>query len=145
MQMDFSPLYFEEIQKCFDTFDVSNSKTKIAGLVRNFDTEGMWGRKESRKMDKFCPFALVAEEALENSGLELDKIDLELLGAKGASLSPVTACSIGNTAIGEAFRAIRSSEADVILTGGTEAAVTNISLASFGNTTSYLPTMRNPF
>jgi 3-oxoacyl-[acyl-carrier-protein] synthase II len=57
------------------------------------------------------------------------------LGAKGASLSPVTACSIGNTAIGEAFRVIRSGEADVIFAGGTEAAVTNISLASFGNAT----------
>ena len=28
-----------------DTFDVSNSKTKIAGLVRDFDAEAMWGRK----------------------------------------------------------------------------------------------------
>lgn len=169
-----------------DTFDVSNSKTRIAGLVRDFDAEGIWGRKEARKMDKFCQFALAAaEEALENSGLELDKIDLERLGvyvgsgiggiqtlvdnvnllndrgpgrvspslvpmlisniaaaqisirlgAKGASLSPVTACSIGNTAIGEAFRVIRSGEADVIFAGGTEAAVTNISLASFGNAT----------
>lgn len=169
-----------------DTFDVSNSKTKIAGLVRDFDADALWGRKEARKMDKFCQFAVAAaEEALENSGLELDKIDLERLGvyvgsgiggiqtfvdnvnllndrgprrvspslvpmlisniaaaqisirlgAKGASLSPVTACSIGNTAIGEAFRVIRSGEADVIFAGGTEAAVTNISLASFGNAT----------
>jgi 3-oxoacyl-[acyl-carrier-protein] synthase II len=169
-----------------NTFDVSNSKTKIAGLVRDFDAEAMWGRKEARKMDKFCQFALAAaEEALENSGIELDKIDLERLGvyvgsgiggiqtlvdnvnllndrgpgrvspslvpmlisniaaaqisirlgSKGASLSPVTACSIGNTAIGEAFRVIRSGEADVIFAGGTEAAVTNISLASFGNAT----------
>lgn len=169
-----------------DTFDVSNSKTKIAGLVRDFDADALLGRKEARKMDKFCQFAVAAaEEALENSGLELDKIDLERLGvyvgsgiggiqtfvdnvnllndrgpgrvspslvpmlisniaaaqisirlgAKGASLSPVTACSIGNTAIGEAFRVIRSGEADVIFAGGTEAAVTNISLASFGNAT----------
>jgi 3-oxoacyl-[acyl-carrier-protein] synthase II len=64
-----------------DTFDVSNSKTKIAGLVRDFDPESIWGHKEARKMDKFCQFALAAaEEALENSGLELDKIDLERLG-----------------------------------------------------------------
>jgi 3-oxoacyl-[acyl-carrier-protein] synthase II len=169
-----------------DTFDVSNSKTKIAGLVRDFDADALWGRKDARKMDKFCQFAVAAaEEALVNSGLELDKIDLERLGvyvgsgiggiqtfvdnvnllndrgpgrvspslvpmlisniaaaqisirlgARGASLSPVTACSIGNTAIGEAFRVIRSGEADVIFAGGTEAAVTNISLASFGNAT----------
>lgn len=57
------------------------------------------------------------------------------LGALGPSLSPVTACSIGNTAIGEAFRLIRYGGADVIVAGGAEAAVTEIALASFGNAT----------
>ena len=56
-------------------------------------------------------------------------------GAQGPTLSPVTACSIGNTAIGEAFRLIRSGHTDIVLAGGTEAAVTEISLASFGNAT----------
>lgn len=55
------------------------------------------------------------------------------LGAQGPSLSPVTACSIGNTSIGEAFNAIRNDEADIIFAGGAEAAVNQISLASFGN------------
>lgn len=57
------------------------------------------------------------------------------LGAQGPTLSPVTACSIGNTAIGEAFRLIRYGGADVIIAGGAEAAVTEIALASFGNAT----------
>ncbi|MBW4080914.1 beta-ketoacyl-ACP synthase II [Paenibacillus sp. S150] len=57
------------------------------------------------------------------------------LGASGPALSPVTACSIGNTAIGEAFRLIRCGGADVIIAGGAEAAITEISLASFGNAT----------
>ncbi|MCD9022564.1 beta-ketoacyl-ACP synthase II [Cohnella silvisoli] len=57
------------------------------------------------------------------------------LGALGPSLSPVTACSIGNTAIGEAFRLIRYGIADVVIAGGAEAAVTELSLASFGNAT----------
>ncbi|WNS45634.1 beta-ketoacyl-ACP synthase II [Paenibacillus sp. MMS20-IR301] len=57
------------------------------------------------------------------------------LGAFGPTLSPVTACSIGNTAIGEAFRLIRYGGADVIVAGGAEAAVTGIALASFGNAT----------
>lgn len=57
------------------------------------------------------------------------------LGALGPTLSPVTACSIGNTAIGEGFRLIRYGGADVILAGGAEAAVTEIALASFGNAT----------
>ncbi|WP_340023197.1 beta-ketoacyl-ACP synthase II [Paenibacillus sp. FSL K6-1096] len=58
------------------------------------------------------------------------------LGALGPTLSPVTACSIGNTAIGEAFRLIRYGGADVMIAGGAEAAVTEIALASFGNATS---------
>ncbi|MNN16448.1 3-oxoacyl-[acyl-carrier-protein] synthase 2 [compost metagenome] len=56
-------------------------------------------------------------------------------GALGETLSPVTACSIGNSSIGEAFRLIRSGEADVMIAGGTEAAVHPLALASFGNAT----------
>ncbi|MFJ7977898.1 beta-ketoacyl-ACP synthase II [Peribacillus sp. NPDC096379] len=56
-------------------------------------------------------------------------------GAYGPSMSPVTACSIGNTSIGEAFNVIRSDEADVIFAGGSEAAITKLSLASFSNAT----------
>ncbi|KKI90459.1 3-oxoacyl-ACP synthase [Bacillus sp. SA1-12] len=175
-----------------DTIDVSHSKTKIAGIVHDFDPESRWGRKEARKMDRFCQFALAAaEQAFEDSQLQLDKIDRERFGvyigsgiggintlidnvnllnergpgrvspglvpmmisnaaaaqisirfgALGPSLSPVTACSIGNTSIGEAFNIIRNGEADVIFAGGAEAAITNLSLASFGNATAL--SMRN--
>lgn len=55
--------------------------------------------------------------------------------ALGATLSPVTACSIGNTAIGEAFFSIQAGRADVIIAGGAEASLTDISLASFSNAT----------
>lgn len=55
------------------------------------------------------------------------------LKAEGPSLSPVTACSIGNTAIGEAFNSIRNGHADIIFSGGAEAAITPLSLASFSN------------
>ncbi|WP_163860222.1 beta-ketoacyl-ACP synthase II [Paenibacillus elgii] len=169
-----------------DTFDTSRFKTKIAGIVREFDSEARFGRKEARRMDRFCQFALAAaDQALEDSGLSLGEIDRERLGvyvgsgiggiqtlleqdailrdrgpervsptlvpmmisnmaaamisikfgALGPTLSPVTACSIGNTAIGEAFRLIRAGGADAIIAGGAEAAVTEISLASFGNAT----------
>lgn len=56
-------------------------------------------------------------------------------GALGPSLAPVTACSIGNTAIGEGFHRIQAGRADIILAGGSEAALTDISLASFANAT----------
>lgn len=57
------------------------------------------------------------------------------LGTWGPTLSPVTACSIGNTAIGEAMRMIAYGDADVILAGGAEAAINEVALASFGNAT----------
>ncbi|MCM3215674.1 beta-ketoacyl-ACP synthase II [Niallia taxi] len=55
------------------------------------------------------------------------------LGALGPSLSPVTACSIGNTSIGEAFNAIRNEDADIMFAGGAEAAISRLSVASFAN------------
>lgn len=54
-------------------------------------------------------------------------------GIYGASMSPVTACSIGNTAIGEAYRSIRYGHLDAVLAGGAEAPINDLSLASFGN------------
>lgn len=166
------------------TFDVSKHKTKIAGLVRDFNAEDILGQKETRRMDRFCQFALVAaEQAWNDSNLNIKEIDLERLsvyigsgiggietlmqnidvlrergpqrvsptmvpsmianaasaqisikwGALGPSMAPVSACAIGNTAIGEAFRIIRYGTADVAFAGGAEAAITELSLASFGN------------
>ncbi|WP_342575565.1 beta-ketoacyl-ACP synthase II [Paenibacillus sp. FSL M8-0142] len=56
-------------------------------------------------------------------------------GTLGPTLAPVTACSIGNTAIGEAFYHIQAGRSDVVIAGGTEAALTGISVASFANAT----------
>lgn len=169
-----------------DTFDTSRHKSKIAGIVREFDAEGLFGRKETRRMDRFCQFAMAsAEQAWEDSGLSLEHVNRERMGvyvgsgvgglqtlfdqaaiirergpervsptlvpmmisnmaaalisikygALGPTLSPITACSIGNTAIGEAFRLIRLGHTDIVFAGGSEAAVTEISLASFSNAT----------
>lgn len=57
------------------------------------------------------------------------------LGCLGPSMAPVTACSIGNTAIGEAFKLIQRGGADVVVAGGSEAALTELALAGFGNAT----------
>jgi len=53
------------------------------------------------------------------------------LGAQGPSLCVTTACATGNHSIGEAWRVIRSGEADVVLAGGAEAAITDVGLAGF--------------
>ena len=54
-------------------------------------------------------------------------------GCKGSALPAVSACASGTNAIGEALRAIRHGYADVMITGGTEAAITATSLAGFIN------------
>ncbi len=53
------------------------------------------------------------------------------LGAKGPNFSPVSACASSAHAIGEATEIIRRGWADVILAGGSEAAVTPLSIAGF--------------
>ncbi len=54
-----------------------------------------------------------------------------LTGARGPNTAPVTACATGGHAIGDAFRIIQRGEADVVIAGGTEAAITELSIAGF--------------
>ncbi|MDH5476116.1 MAG: beta-ketoacyl-ACP synthase II [Cyclobacteriaceae bacterium] len=62
-------------------FDPENFKTKFACEVKNFVATDYLDRKEARKMDPFTQYAMVtAEEAFQNSGLDLDKIDLDRAG-----------------------------------------------------------------
>lgn len=52
-------------------------------------------------------------------------------GAKGPNSCPVTACAAGANAIGDAFRLIQRGYAQAAICGGTEAAVTPLSVAGF--------------
>ena len=52
-------------------------------------------------------------------------------GIKGPNSATATACASGANAMGDAFRIIQRDEAEVMITGGTEAALTVIGLASF--------------
>jgi 3-oxoacyl-[acyl-carrier-protein] synthase II len=56
-------------------------------------------------------------------------------GCKGKSIDVVTACATGTNSIGEAFRTIQYGDADVMITGGAEAAVTPIGIATFDSLT----------
>ena len=55
------------------------------------------------------------------------------LGAKGPNYATVSACSSAAHALGESARKIQYGEADVMVTGGSEAAVTPISMAGFSS------------
>ena len=52
-------------------------------------------------------------------------------GMKGKCINVVTACATGTHSIGEAMRSIQYGEVDVMLAGGTEAAITPIGIAGF--------------
>lgn len=64
-------------------------------------------------------------------------------GAKGVCTTVVTACASGTNAIGEAFYILQRGGADVILTGGTEASITPLSMAGFTTLTA-LSTKEDP-
>ncbi|HHW00056.1 MAG TPA: beta-ketoacyl-ACP synthase II [Clostridiaceae bacterium] len=52
-------------------------------------------------------------------------------GARGFNSCVVTACATGTNSIGDAFRVIQRGEADVMITGGTEAPITPLAFAGF--------------
>lgn len=54
-------------------------------------------------------------------------------GFKGVSFAPVTACATSAHAVGEAFRSIKHGYADACIAGGSEAAITEFSIAGFNN------------
>ena len=56
-----------------------------------------------------------------------------MFGLKGPNLAMVTACSTATHAIGDAGRLIEYGDADVMIAGGAEAAITPSSMAGFGN------------
>ncbi len=56
-------------------------------------------------------------------------------GLKGKSIDVVTACASGTNSIGEAFRTIQYGDADVMVAGGCEAAVTPIGISTFDSLT----------
>src|SRR5690625_1547965 len=55
------------------------------------------------------------------------------LGAKGINSCTVTACASGTNSIGDAFKAVQRGDVDYIITGGTEAPITNMAFAGFSS------------
>ena len=54
-------------------------------------------------------------------------------GLKGPNFAVATACASSNNAMGDALKAIQYDEADIMITGGTEAAITAMGVAGFSN------------
>lgn len=76
--------------------------------------------------DRVSPFFVTMMIANMGAGM----IAIEF-GAKGICSCPVTACAGGSNAIGDAFHHIRDGYADIMMTGGAEAAITHLGLGGF--------------
>ena len=156
----------------------------IAGEVKDLDFTQYLDKKDAKRMSDFVKFAVIAaKEAIADSGLELDKIDLTRAGVivgtgigglrdiedqqtlllekgarrvspffipsgisnmasgyisiefgfKGPNSCVVTACATGTHSIGDAFKVIQRGDADIMIAGGTESAITPLGIAGFAN------------
>tara|TARA_B100001750_G_scaffold247020_1_gene271301 strand:+ start:2638 stop:3894 length:1257 start_codon:yes stop_codon:yes gene_type:complete len=169
--------------KLITRFDASKFKTRFACELKNYDPLNYFDKKESRKMDAFAQYGLiVAEEALQDSGIDLNEIDKnkfgviwgsgvggietfqnELInfsennknprfnpffipklipdicpgliaikyGLKGPNFATVSACASASNAIIDSFNYIKSGTSDIIITGGSEAAVNETGVGGF--------------
>jgi 3-oxoacyl-[acyl-carrier-protein] synthase II len=79
--------------------------------------------KGPRKVSPFCVPRLMGNAASGNIAIAY--------GLQGPNICVVSACASGSHAIGEAYSNILAGRSDIMITGGTEAALTPIGLASF--------------
>ena len=164
-------------------FDATNFKTQFACEVKDLNVTDFIERREARRLDPFTQYALIAtDEAMQNSGLDLEKIDLDRAGIifgsgigglgsleanieefatgngiprynpfmipkmipdiaaghisikfgfRGINYATVSACASSSHALGNAFDYIRLDKADIIISGGAEAAVTHAGIGGF--------------
>ena len=166
-------------------FDASKFKAQFACEVKDFDPEQFIDKKEARKMDPYCQYALsAATMAVEDSAMDLETIDKNRVGvvfgvgiggmktyeeevtayAKtadtiGPKFNPFfvpkmiadicaghisikygfhgpnyitsSACASSTNALADAFNLIRLGKADIIVSGGAEAAITAAGVGGF--------------
>lgn len=79
--------FFENVQagKCgvnfIESFDTEGFSVKVAAEVKDFDPKNYMEVKEAKRMDRFSQFAMAAtKEAIEDSGIDLDKVNRDRFG-----------------------------------------------------------------
>jgi len=160
-------------------------KVKFACEVKGFDPETIIHKREIRRMDPFCHYAMAtAHEAMTQAMFDMEAINLDRAGViwgtgiggfetieaditeaagwtgepkyspflipkliadiaaglisikygfRGANYATVSACASSTHAIANAFDYIRLGRADIMITGGSEAAVTKASIGGFAS------------
>ena len=164
-------------------FDSSLFKTHFACEVKDFVPNDLLDRKEARRMDRFTHSGVVvANEAIADSGLDLENENLDRIGVvwgsgiggidtffdqvkgfvdndlnprfnpflipmmisditpgrismmhglRGPNYTTVSACASSTNALIDSFNLIRLGKADVIVTGGSEAAINPVGMGGF--------------
>jgi 3-oxoacyl-[acyl-carrier-protein] synthase II len=90
--------------------------------------ESQHERLHTKGVDKVSPF-FIPKLLLNTASGHVST----MFGAKGVNIATATACASAANSIGSALRAIQYGDADVMLTGGSEAALTPMGLAGFQN------------
>ncbi|MGG3805520.1 beta-ketoacyl-ACP synthase II [Metabacillus fastidiosus] len=99
----------------------------IGGLGEFEDQHKRFLDKGPKRVSPFIIPMLIPDMAAGRVSIEL--------GAKGINNCSVTACASGANSIGDAFRVIQNGQADAIIAGGSEAAITEMTIAGFSNMT----------
>ncbi|MDN5201667.1 beta-ketoacyl-ACP synthase II [Fulvivirgaceae bacterium BMA10] len=165
-------------------FDTEKFKTKFACELKDFDPADHFDRKEIRKMDPFCQYALVAaDEAVSDAKIDFDSVNKNRIGViwasanggmetfenqvtefnggdgtprfnpffiprilcdtssglisikygiRGINYNTISACASATTALVDAFNYVKWGKADMIIAGGSEAAITRSGIGGFG-------------
>ncbi|GAW91071.1 beta-ketoacyl-ACP synthase II [Calderihabitans maritimus] len=79
--------------------------------------------KGSRRVSPFFVPMMISNMAAGRIAIDFN--------VRGPNFTVVNACTTGTNAVGEAFRVLQRGDADVIITGGSEAAVTRLAFAGF--------------
>jgi len=100
--------------------------TGIGGVRTLLDQEATLHTKGARRVSPRTVPQLMANAAAAQISIEF--------GARAGVFTPVSACAAGAEAIAMGARLIEAGEADVVIAGGTEAAITQLTVAGFAQT-----------
>lgn len=112
--------------------ELTDELKEVFGVVVGSGIGGLWTMDEQHRNllekgpGKVSPFWVPYMIANMASGVISIMNDL-----RGPNIAPVTACSTGANAIGDAYHIIKRGDATMMLAGGTEAAVNHIGIAGF--------------
>ncbi len=114
--------------------DMENENPERVGCIVGTGTGGLatlceqYEKLLAKGPSKVSPFMI----PMMISNMAVGQISI-MYNCKGVNLTTVSACASGTDAIGQAFLAIQRGDADVVLTGGAEASIIEVSLAGFSS------------